>query len=279
MKTIFYNSKDIHWRIPSRERLFHRLGEYDTMAEFTVLSELHFESLCRQSGDFANFVNTKAEEFNVKIRCGVSLENYREALYKSFMVNSHAMFNDFIYNFKDDLKLYVQHDFSMLDNNKLSTYERLEHSMENNGFNLNIPSWLDDVVSYYRLIRNHVAHNDNDDKECHKAYNKIDLNKMLEDYPVFSGKAPNPPGQITIEDFYLYSASIKHVANLLSISIQGHEKWSSIGQHHPRLQRANIPSGTDKRKLVHLILNELGHKCIKEEVDKILDDVRNQYKQ
>ena len=90
MKSIFYNSKKIRWRLPSRERLFHRLGEYDTMAEFTVLSERHFETLCKNAESYVDFVNTKAAEYNVKIRSGVTLDNYREALYKSFKSSSNS---------------------------------------------------------------------------------------------------------------------------------------------------------------------------------------------
>ena len=277
MKTIFYNTKDIHWRLPSRERLFKRLGEYDTMAEFVTLSERFFEKACKDAESYSDFVNCKAIEFDVKIRGGVTLENYRESLYKSFMVNSYAMFNDFVYNFRDDMKLFVNNDFVIVDNQQMSAYERLLEAMKKAGFAPIIPKWLNDVVSYYRLIRNHVAHNDNDDKKCKEAYSKIDVAQMVHEYPVFENKAPNSPERITMNDFYLYSASIKHIANLLTISIQGHENWSNLGLYHPSLQRSRIPSGTDKRKLVNQVLNKLGVRCTKDTVDCILKNVRLQY--
>lgn len=278
MKTIFYNSKEIRWRLPSRERLFHRLGEYDTMAEFTVLSERYFEGLCNKAESYVEFVNAKAIEYDVKIRAGVSLDNYREALYKSFMVNSTAMFDDFVDNFKEDMKIFVDHSFSLFDSSYLSKYERLKKSMEIAGYKLKIPQWLHDIVIYYRLIRNHVAHNRGDEEKCSKAFEKIDLEQMCKDYPVFINKSPNPPGAITMDDFYLYSASIKHIANLFTISIQGKENLYGIGKYHPALQRSRIPSGTDRRKLVCKILNELGIRCEKDIVDGILENVRQQKK-
>lgn len=277
MKTYFYDSKEIRWRLPSRERLFHRLGEYDTMAEFTVLSERYFERLCNDAESYVEFVNAKAIEYDVKIRAGVSLDNYREALYKSFMVNSTAMFDDFVENFKEDMKIFVDHSFSLYDSSSLSKYERLKKSMENAGYNLKIPKWLHDIVIYYRLIRNHVAHNQGDEEKCLKMFEKIDFKQMCKDYPVFINKSPNPPGKITMDDFYLFSASIKHIANLFTISIQGKENWFDIGKYHPSLQRSRIPSGKDRRKLVCKIINELGVRCEKDLVDGILENVRQQY--
>lgn len=279
MRTYFYNAKDnIHWNIPSRKRLFKRLGEYDTMAEFTVLAERHFESLCSESDSYVDFVNTQAIKYDVKIRCGVTLENYREALYKSFLVNSHAMFNDFLNNFKEDVKLFVNHNFSLKDNQQLSTYQKVVLALQANGINPDIPKWLEDIIEYYRLIRNYVAHNENNDDECQKACSRINLIQMNKDYPVFQGKAPNPPGSITMDDFYLYSASIKHIANIFTISLQNRVNCEVLGKYHTKFQRKHIPSGTDKRKLVNKVLNDCGLKCSKESVNKILAIIRSQYK-
>lgn len=278
MRKFFYNAKDdIHWNIPSRRRLFKRLGDYDTMAEFTVLAVRHFESLCKQADSYVDFVNTKAVEFDVKIRCGVTLENYREALYKSFMVNSHAMFNDFLNNFKEDIKLFINHDFSLVSNQQLSTYKKVLVGLKTIGIAPIIPEWLEDIIEYYRIIRNHVAHNKDNDEDCQKAYDRIDIEQMNIDYPVFQGKAPNPPDSITMDDFYLYSASIKHIANLLTISLQGRERWEVLGNYHPKFRKEHIASGTDKRKLVNTVLNGYGLKCNKEDVDTILSVIRTQY--
>lgn len=270
MRIYFYNQRDICWKLPSRERLFKRLGEYDTMAEFTVLAERHFESLCNKATSFSDFVNQKADEYDVKIRNGVSLENYSEALYKSFMINSHAIFYDFIENFKNDMRVYIKHDFELIGKPNNSLYERLLKSMFTAGFNPPIPQWLNDIALYYRMVRNCVAHNNNDETKCVNVYSQIDLKQMCKDYPLFTNKAPNPPGKITMDDFYLYSASIKHIANLLTISIQGFEKWEDIGLYHPELQLNSIPKGTDKRKLIGQIMNKLGHRCTDNEIGNIL---------
>lgn len=278
MRTIFYNAKDnIHWRLPSREYLFHRLGEYDTMAEFTVLSECHFEHLCESADSYVDFVNDKAKEYGVNIRCGVTLENYREAMYKSFMINTHAIFNEYFRLLKNDLKIYFLPEFKVVNNNQISTFQRYLNSLQGYGFKPNIPLWLQSTIEYYRLVRNYTAHIGDDNKECVDAYNRIDKEQIDHDYPVFSGKAPNAPNSITMEDFYMFSACVKHVANMITISLMGQEKWTDLGKNHPSLRKGKIPKGTDKRKFVQKILNDVGHKCVKEEVDMILNDIRNQY--
>lgn len=277
MKTIFYNAKDgIHWRLPSREYLFHRLGQYDTMAEFIVLSERHFENLCKSADCYVDFVNEKAKEFDVKIRCGVTLDNYRGAMYKSFMVNTHAIFNEYFSQLKDDLRIYYFPKFTLRDDCGTSTFKKYINALRINGIDPKIPSWLQNTVEYYRLVRNHTAHI-GDESKCIEAYNNIDKEQMNRFYPVFFGKAPNSPTSITMDDFYLFSACVKHVANLITIALMGSEKWTELGKNHPLLRKEKIPKGTDKRKLVQKILNNIGHKCVKEEIDIILKDVRSQY--
>ena len=253
MRIYFYNQKEIRWKLPSRERLFKRLGEYDAMAEFTILAERHFESLCNKAVSYPDFVNQKADEYDVRIRNGVSLENYTEALYKSFMINSHAIFYDFIEKFEYDMRLFVKHDFEIIRKPDISLYERLLVSMHKAGFSPKIPQWLNDIAFYYRMVRNCVAHNNDDETKCFNALHQANLEQMHKDYPIFKDKAPNPPGQITMDDFYLYSASIKHIANLLAISIQSYETWGDLGFYHPELQPNSIPKGTDRRKLINKI--------------------------
>ena len=106
MRTIFYDYKaNIDLRLPSRERLLKRLGEYDTLAEYTACAVLDFEANWTGEGDYSDYVTAKAVQHNVNLKGGVQLDNYMNALYKSFMVNSHAM-----ELMKYNLNLYVELD-------------------------------------------------------------------------------------------------------------------------------------------------------------------------
>ena len=262
--------------MPSRERLVKRLGEYDALAEFAVLSFYDFETTARSVQDTYKFVCDKAREYDVKIKGTVSMENYHEALYKSFMINTYAMFAEFIENVREDIRILVNPDFVFVDDNNISDYERLKRSLETIDVYPPIPKWLEQIEEYYRLVRNHVAHNGGDDEKCYKAFKRIDLEAMCSEYKVFEKLAPNSPNSISMQDFYLYSASVKHIANIITITLKDRINWQNIGKTHPELIKKH-QSGTDRRKLARDVLIGYGYRYSKEDLDKITADIRLQW--
>lgn len=272
----FYDFSVVKFKLPSRERLVKRLGEYDALAEFAVLSFFDLETAAHNTQDTYKFVCDKAREYDVKIKGTVSMENYHEALYKSFMINTYAMFAEFIENLRDDIRILINPEFVFVDDNNISDYERLKRSLVTIGVNPPIPKWLEQLEEYYRLVRNHVAHNGGDDEKCNKAFKRIDLDAMCSEYKVFIKLAPNPPGSITMQDFYLYSASVKHIANIITITLRDRINWQNIGKTHPELIRKH-QSGTDRRKLARDILIGYGYRYSKEDLDKITADIRLQW--
>lgn len=272
----FYDFRCVDFKLPSRERLVKRLGDYDALAEFAVLSFRDFESNVNTSDNTIEFIRGKAKAHDVKISGVLSLDNYHEAMYKSFMVNTYAMFDEFLAKLKEDIRILIAPSYELVDVNGISDYERAKRSLNKIGIEPQIPLWLEQLEEYYRLVRNHVAHNYGDDEKCMDVYNKIDKNKMYDDYKVFEGLAPNPPGQITIHDFYLFSASVKHIANIITISLKGRINWRGIGKTHPLLTHRH-PSGTDRRELARDLLIKYGHNYTKEELDQITADIRSQW--
>jgi len=270
----FYDFSVVRFKLPSRERLVKRLGEYDALAEFAVLSFYDFETTARSVQDTYKFVCDKAREYDVKIKGTVSMENYHEALYKSFMINTYAMFAEFIENLREDIRILINPGFVFVDDNNISDYERLKRSLGAIGINPPIPKWLEQLEEYYRLVRNHVAHNGGDDEKCNKAFKRIDLNAMYSEYKVFEKLAPNPPISITMQDFYLFSASVKHIANIITITLKDRIIWQNIGKTHPDLIRKH-QAGTDRRKLARDILIGYGYRYSKEDLDKITADIRS----
>ena len=274
MKPHFYDFSVVRFKLPSRERLVKRLGEYDALAEFAVLSFYDFETTARSVQDTYKFVCDKAREYDVKIKGTVSMENYHEALYKSFMINTYAMFAEFIENLRDDIRILVNPDFVFVDDNNISDYERLKRSLETIDVYPPIPKWLEQIEEYYRLVRNHVAHNGGDDEKCNKAFNKIDLDAMCSEYKVFKKLAPNSPNSISMQDFYLFSASVKHIANIITITLRDRIIWQNLGKTHPDLIRKH-QAGTDRRKLARDVLIGYGYRYSKEDLDKITADIRS----
>lgn len=270
----FYDFSVVKFKLPSRERLVKRLGEYDALAEFAVLSFYDFETIARSVQDTYKFVCDKAREYDVKIKGTVSMENYHEALYKSFMINTYAMFAEFIENVREDIRILINPGFVFVDDNNISDYERLKRSLGAIGIDPPIPKWLEQLEEYYRLVRNHVAHNGGDDEKCNKAFKRIDLNAMYSEYKVFEKLAPNPPISITMQDFYLFSASVKHIANIITITLKDRIIWQNIGKTHPDLIRKH-QAGTDRRKLARDVLIGYGYRYSKEDLDKITADIRS----
>lgn len=281
-RTIFYDyRKNVDIVLPSSKRLYKRLGDYDTLAEYTMCAMLDFEKYCDTSIPFSDYVSKKAKEHGVNLRGGVTLGNYKVALCKSFIVNSHSILSDFIKHYRGDIRNLFTREFNISSNDKISELDRLLSSMQNMGLVPNFPQWLLPVVDYYRHVRNSVAHSQKDKDACQKAYHRIDLKALNADYPIFQGKAPNPVEDITMDDFYFYSACIKHVANYLVMVLKGQVDWNKLGGTHEELDPKNIEKGTDSVRLVNRVFLMYNHRFTKVEQRNVLDVVvarRKEYK-
>ena len=281
-RTIFYNyQSNVDIVLPSSKRLYKRLGDYDTLAEYTMCAMLDFEKYCDKRVDFSDYVATKAKEHQINLRGGVTLGNYKTALCKSFIVNSHAILSDFIIHYRDDIRNLFTRDFKLAEDEKVSELSRLLVSLETLGLKPSFPGWLLPVMDYYRMVRNSVAHNARDVDACRKAYLKVDRNAIDNDYWVFNGKVPNDADAITMDDFYFYSACIKHVANYLVMVLKGRVEWSRIAETHTDLDPKNIQKGTDTIKLVNRVFLQYNHRATKEERKSLIDAVvekKNEYK-
>lgn len=271
-RTIFYNyKKEVDMTMPSSKRLYKRLGDYDTMAEYAMLAVLEFEKYSRKDIHFSDYVSQKAIEHGINLRGGVSLGNYKTALVKSFLVNSYAILSDFIKHYRDDIRNLIDPDFIIYNDDKISELDRLLKALKDISITPNFPEWLLPAMDYYRMVRNSVAHNQRDEDACSKAYERIDLDAIRNQYPVFAYKAPNPADAINMNDFYFYSACIKHVANYLVMVLKGRVRWSNIGSTHTDLDPVNIKKGTDSVKLVGRVFLQYNHRGTEEEIRSILD--------
>lgn len=265
-RTIFYDYKtNIDLKLPSNDRLQKRLGAFDTLAEYTECAIIDFEKNADTSMDFSEYVSKKAEEYKVNLRGTVTLDNYKCAMYKSFMVNSHALFSEFILNYRDDIRNLIVPDFKLSDDGKLTQLQKLLNALNAVGINPNFPSWLLPVVDYYRYVRNSVAHVSIDVKTCEDAFAAIDKESLWNDYDIFKDKAPNSHDKITMDDFYFYSACIKHVANYLTMALKGKVDWASLGDIHPAFTYEKIENVTDSIKYINGVLGQYQHIPTEEE--------------
>lgn len=278
-RTIFYDYKtNVDLKLPSNNRLQKRLGEFDTLAEYIECATLDFEKNADPKLDFSKYVSLKAKEHSVNLNGTVTLENFKCAMYKSFMVNSHALLSEFIINYRDDIRNLICPDFMLENDEKKSQLQRLVISLKKIGIEPTFPKWLLPVIDYYRLVRNSVAHINKDTKTCEEAFALIDISGMWDEYEVFKNKAPNPYDQITMFDFYFYSACIKHVANYLTMALKGKVDWGTLGNIHPAFEYENLKDVTDSIKYINGILGLYQHLPTDEERQEILAVIQQRRK-
>lgn len=277
MRTIFYDFKaNTNIELPSRKRLFKRLGEYDTLAEYTFCAILDFESRWDKSDSFENYVTVKAAEHKVNLKNGVTLPDYKQALIKSFLISSYAMLEDYINQYKKDIKNLLAPTFAFDNSDGLNRIERLLRPLKELDINPKFPIWLLQILKYYRLVRNSVAHSDKDIKNCTDAYREINIDLLKKDYPIFTNKAPNICGSLTIDDFYFYSACIKHFANYLTMALKGKIIWSELGPIHENFKVENFKKGTAPIPLINATMAMYNHTPTEEERRNILDYIKEQ---
>ena len=259
-RTLFYDYKaNVDLKLPSNDRLQKRLGEFDTLAEYIECSVLDFEKNANSEMEFSEYVSLKAKEHNVNLKGAVTLDNYKCAMYKSFMVNSHAMLSEFVVNYRNDIRNLIDPSFKLNDDDKISQLQRLLLSLKQIGIDPVFPNWLLPVVNYYRLVRNSVAHVDKDTESCDEAYALINKEELCNDYDIFKDKAPNPHNQITMDDFYFYSACIKHVANYLTMALKGKVDWGNLGSIHPAFIAEKLKTVSDSIKYINGVLGQYNH--------------------
>lgn len=277
MRTIFYDFKgNVDLDLPSRRRLKKRLGDYDTLAEYTFCAIRDFEANWNEQCSFEEYVSAKAKLRDVNLRGGIMLPNHESALIKSFLVNSHAMLEDFIDQFRYDIRNLINKNFRLDDNEGLSKADKLIKGLHKIGIFPIFPEWLIPVLNYYRLVRNSVAHNEKEKDKCLQTYKEIDKSNLYSDYELFKGLAPNHPEALDLNDFYFYSACIKHFANFLTMSLKGKVIWEQLGSIHENFDVKKFKKGTKPIPLINMTLREYNHIVTKAEIESILAYIKEQ---
>lgn len=276
-RNFFYNYRaNVDLALPSQKALFKSLGNIDVMAEYTFCAVRAFKYNSKRSKlSHKIYVEKKAVKHNVNMRgCDEDIIIERD-LCRTFMLNSYAMLDVFIEHYRTDIQNLIYPTFSLLSDNTKSRIERLLIPLKSLGIEPACPEWLMQCLSYYRLVRNGSAHSLENKTKCESEYKMIDIEKLWENYPIFAHKAPNCPNKISIDDFYLYSACIKHFANYLVMALKGKVCWEKLGEFHPKFQKENIPVSMNPRTWVNIVLNEYQSKATPAERDQIVECIKS----
>ena len=275
-RSFFYNYKaHVDLALPSQNMLFKKLGDIDIVAEYTFCAVRTFKYNSKRS-HFSHRMYVKKKAIRCKVNMGGCDENVNieRDLCKTFMLNSYAMLDIFIEHYRTDIQHLIDPSFCLSSDNTKSKVEKLLIPLKRLGIEPECPEWLLPCLNYYRLVRNGSAHNLANETACKAAYERIDTEKLWNDYPVFAHKVPNNPNEINLDDFYFYSACIKHFANYLVMALKGQVQWERLGEIHPKFQRANIPSASNPRTWVNSVLNEYRSQATQAERDKIVEYIK-----
>lgn len=274
-RTIFYDFKNgIDFDLPSRRKLEKRLGDYDVLAEYTMCAVREMECRLKEEEDKNAFFVGKLQEHNVNMGSYVDYPQKERDLCMLFMVNTNAMLNDFVNLYARDIRELINPTFVLPGDAKLSKVDGLMVAFENFGITIAAPEWLIQCLNYYRFIRNSIAHNDGEKRKCQDAFEAINIDALYKDYPIFNGKAPNPVDMICMDDFYFYSACVKHFANYTVMALKGRVDWSNLGSTHPLFQPENIPSGTNPKTWINRVLNEYHSQATLDDREKIFESIK-----
>lgn len=274
-RTFFYDFKNcIDFDLPSRRKLEKRLGDYDVLAEYTICAVRDMGHSIKGNASKKEFFKEKLRLHKVNMSGYVEYPNKEHDLCMLFMVNTNAMLNDYIDSYAKDIRALINPDFEMPGDNAMSKVEKLLFALKKNNIEFTIPVWVLQCLNYYRLVRNNIAHNDGEQRQCKEAYEGIDKKALNNDYPIFIGKAPNPIENICMNDFYFYSACVKHFANYTVMALKGKVNWSEIGAIHPLFRLENIPFGTNPKTWINRVLNDYHCKATKQDRDAIYEVIK-----
>ena len=274
-RTIFYDfRKGIDFDLPSRRMLEKRLGDYDALAEYTICAVRDMGHNISSSANKKSFFREKLKQHKVNMGSYVDYPLKERDLCMLFMVNTTAMLNEFIDMYARDIRSLINPAFVLPGDMKLSKVDKLMCAFETYGITLATPEWVMQCLEYYRHVRNSIAHNDGERRMCTEKFTAIKIDDIQNDYPIFTGKAPNPVDKICMDDFYFYSACVKHFANYTIMALKGRVDWANLGEIHPLFQPEHIPAGTNPKKWINRVLNDYHCKATKEDREKIYESIK-----
>lgn len=274
-RTIFYDfKKGIDFDLPSRRKLEKRLGDFDVLAEYTICAVRDMGHNIKISANKKSYFKEKLKQHKVNMGSYVDYPQKERDLCMLFMVNTNAMLNDYVDSYARDIRSLINPNFELPGNNEMSKVEKLLYAFNKNGMAFTIPEWVLQCLNYYRLVRNCIAHNDGEQRQCGDAYKAIDTEALCKDYPIFNDKAPNPIDRICMDDFYFYSACVKHFANFTVMALKGKVDWGEIGAIHPLFRLEKIPFGANPKTWINRVLNDYHCNATQQDRDKIYEVIK-----
>lgn len=225
------------FNLPCNRLLWNMSGKYDAITSFLEIA----------SGELHSQIPVKAEEQktfweDISSKYKIHLRHFPSTLYpilivKSYMILPWASLDSFFSDFAREVRKLVDSNFQISPQNHEDKLDVAIRELSKIGCKPQIERFKQDLYDYYRQIRNGFVHNLGNRQKLKNLFAKLDINLIQQFYP--SIPAPSAPDKLTYWDFVLFTALVKHIADMLTVSIEGKINWKQYFQYQ-----------TDQAKLV-----------------------------
>lgn len=226
------------FNIPSNKQLWTVCGELDSISELQECARRKFMKLYDEkkandpSVTFADF--TREQSAIAGVHLGeFKVQNYEDKLFSSYLIYPFSVFDTFLDGFVSDLKKL---NITLKVGKKASKPEKLEQilkQLRRRKIRPNIDQFKLDLLDYYRIRRNVVAHNLPNSK-YKSAFSKVYVHRanILSIYPNQANALDNSMS-MSYDDFIVCTANLKNIADLLTVAVGQSVNWENIGRSHP----------------------------------------------
>ena len=217
------------FNLPCNRLLWNMSGKFDAITSFLEIA----------SGDLHAKIPTKDEDKSAfwkdsSAKYHIHLRHFPEVLYpqlivKSYMVLPWASLDSFFTDFARKVRELVNPDFEINTKNHEDKLDVAVRELTKIGCKPQLERYKLDLYDYYRQIRIGFVHNLNNNQKLKNLYSKLDVDKIKQFYP--SIPAPSPHDKLSYWDFVLFTALIKHISDMLTVSIEKNINWKRYLHH------------------------------------------------
>lgn len=241
------------FRLPCLRRLKKTLGEYDALVEYVELAtrKFKFDFKSQQKLSFQEFLSSEATKQKICLR-NLTLANYESFKNKYYLILPYAAFGTFLSDFKKNFTVLFGEKYDIQECEiKLDSICKF---LKDNGFFLNLDSWSLDLYDYYRLLRNSLAHDSRKKmKDIENIYSSIDMNSVHTYFSTLS--APHDMDSLNFDDFILFTANIKYIAENLTLSLESKIDWVEFSKRNLKLFPKRHQFKQNKSRLMVYVRN------------------------
>lgn len=214
------------------------LGRFNALVQFQEVALLEMLADQENSGcEIDEYVNAKAVQYQIPLG-HVPFSRFKDKIHQSYLIYPFACLDLFTKEWVHELYVFLgkpddndkRLGFRIEGKKEESYVDSVLKALENKGIMLEIPNNYRNILEYYRLSRNAVAHHKEDNVDKIKlAYENIDIAQALSLIPAWQ-KALAEPCKYELDDLVAYSAYVKRFADDLSHLLYEKLDWTHL---HP----------------------------------------------